>query len=789
MPHDSLVSPESSYAQRRKQLLALIKQLRAIGAQADLDLPRIAVIGNQSAGKSSLVEAISGITVPRDAGTCTRCPMELRLSSSEDPWSCQISIRWEYGPNNERNDEIREVMFGGRITNKDDVELALRRAQAAVLNPEVPSARFINMSAEELWRNFTPDAGSLLFSRNVVCIDLVGPDLTDLSFIDLPGIIQNADPDIVKLVEDLVRSHIKGHCLILVTLPMSDDIENQKAAQIARQEDPSGLRTIGVLTKPDTLPPGSTKMRDLWLDVIKGRRHPLMHGYFCTRQPDDEERVEGITAAEARAAENLFFASTHPWLTSARRDHFGTKNLVANLSKHLTQIIDEVLPKLQGQVGSQLSQCNAQLNTLPPPITTEPSAYILSLVSAFCNEVQAHIQGGPGAAALVQKNRRTYATYKRAIRSTAPPFMPFPSSNVTGAILEADLQWYHDDLDDNDNDGENSGETETNGTSGGEVNMSNYVYLEDIRRHIQRYLPNNIPYPAKVELIRAAQSTWEEKSHHCFDAVHKECLKTMMDLIGGRFSRYENLRTRVRLAVQDLIKERFDGTLLFLRNLLKLETTPFTQNDHYLADKTAASLAQYKEVRAGKASPERVKPMRVFQMTSSGTSNRSPFSFADPPSTATSSSWFSQKPAKSFVNTATGSTAVDYEQKLSDAFSALAALGYHGITAEDLPKLRPPDEYEEELQVMAEVRAYFQVAYKRVIDYVPLSIDHTFLYTFAEALQPYLIERLGIGSQNAAARCQAYISEDPHVIAQREELMGRKKRLESVQTELFNFGL
>lgn len=113
--------------------------------------------------------------------------MELRLSSSNDAWSCQISIRWEYATSGKRNDEIKETLFGGRITEKCDVELALRRAQAAVLNPEVPSTQFLGMSAEELRKNFTPEAGSLLFSRNVVCIDLIGPELTDLSFIDLPG--------------------------------------------------------------------------------------------------------------------------------------------------------------------------------------------------------------------------------------------------------------------------------------------------------------------------------------------------------------------------------------------------------------------------------------------------------------------------------------------------------------------------------------------------------------------------------------------------------------------------
>ncbi len=143
----------------------------------------------------------------------------------------------------------------------------------------------------------------------------------------------------------------------------------------------------------------------------------------------------------------------------------------------------------------------------------------------------------------------------------------------------------------------------------------------------------------------------------------------------------------------------------------------------------------------------------------------------------------------------------------AEALAALAALGYTGLTEEDLGKLNKADEYEEELQLMAEVRAYFQVAYKvglrascpsfmhltatlqRVIDNVPMSIDYYFLYAFAEQLHERLFERLGLGTANAAARCSAYVAEDPSVVAARDELMAKKKRLENVQRALYHFGL
>ncbi len=80
---------------------------------------------------------------------------------------------------------MKEEKFGKTITDKREVEIALRRAQAAILNPEVTSSKFATNSLEELeWRQL-PDR--LLFSKNAVCLDLSGPGLTDIAFIDLPG--------------------------------------------------------------------------------------------------------------------------------------------------------------------------------------------------------------------------------------------------------------------------------------------------------------------------------------------------------------------------------------------------------------------------------------------------------------------------------------------------------------------------------------------------------------------------------------------------------------------------
>ena len=73
-----------------------------------------------------------------------------------------------------------------------------------------------------------------------------------------------------------------------------------------------------------------------------------------------------------------------------------------------------------------------------------------------------------------------------------------------------------------------------------------------------------------------------------------------------------------------------------------------------------------------------------------------------------------------------------------------------------------------------------------MIDTLPLTIDHNFLFASSSSLQGHLIDALALASP---ARCQGYLAEDPHVVAEREELTARKRRLESVRAELLDFGL
>jgi len=150
----------------------------------NISLPKIVLVGNQSSGKSSLIEAISKVKVPRDDGTCTRCPIEVRMyGQGGAEWKCKVSLRRHLANNN-----TFEITEFATTSDQDAVESLLRKAQRAILNPKISSAIFRSGTAAG-----QPLKDELLFSEDTIIVEIVGDDL-DITFIDLPGLISSVLP-------------------------------------------------------------------------------------------------------------------------------------------------------------------------------------------------------------------------------------------------------------------------------------------------------------------------------------------------------------------------------------------------------------------------------------------------------------------------------------------------------------------------------------------------------------------------------------------------------------------
>jgi GTPase SAR1 family protein len=330
-----------------KELVQAVRALRHLGVEdLDLPLPKIVVVGDQSTGKSSLIEGMSEIKVPRSAGTCTRCPLEINLTEDNDPegqWSCNVSLHNKYVYQSSLKERATKARPLGpwadsdgedhpfaRITSKDDVVDALERAQLATLNPS---------SSYEKYKpgNPLPDrTHQVKFSPNIIRLDISGPGLPNLSFFDLPGVINVSEvPNeayFVDLVRNLVKEYIKApDCINLLALTMTHDAANSSAFGLI-QEMKAEPRTVGCLTKPDRM--ARNDALDQWAQILGGKAFQLGFGYHVIKNNQDPN-VDHVTARQEEAA---FFSNQVPWTDelSEFEHRFGTLRLQTALSQRLT---------------------------------------------------------------------------------------------------------------------------------------------------------------------------------------------------------------------------------------------------------------------------------------------------------------------------------------------------------------------------------------------------------------------------------------------------------------------
>ncbi|TID20701.1 dynamin family protein [Venturia nashicola] len=387
--------------QRPKILLSAINELSAYGIDSTIPLPKIVVVGDQSAGKSSLIEAISEIKVPRDAGCCTRCPLQINLKNDESAnarWVCNVVLikKFTYTPDSEpssnslhpwvENSAPSSTPFG-TVHSKDALEATIRRAQVATLNPQNPPHRYMSSDCID-------NSIYVQFSPNIVSLEISAPNVPNLSFYDLPGVIsqsRDGKKDTINLVRELVRHYVgQPNTLVLLAVPFESDIDNSKASGLLSEENAND-RTIGVLTKPDRFQ--SDDRVEGWLEVLRGEAFAKGHGYFVVKQPSQQELKKGVTHTEARAQEADFFAS-EVWTSrfSGFEDRLGTSKLQEVLSEKLASLILETLPTIAERVDDRLREINEELKTLP-----DPPANALHVVNKalgdFVHQLRAKIDG------------------------------------------------------------------------------------------------------------------------------------------------------------------------------------------------------------------------------------------------------------------------------------------------------------------------------------------------------------------------------------------------------------
>ncbi|KAI0302311.1 P-loop containing nucleoside triphosphate hydrolase protein [Multifurca ochricompacta] len=706
------------FVARKRKMLDAVNRLRATGAHLDLDIPVIV---------SSLIEAISGITLPRSSGTCTRCPTECQLLRSFEPWRCIVSLRIATDENGVVLAQPREFEFGDPIFEKPLVTERIRRAQCAILNPSTPTHQFLHAPPDQL------EERQLSFSSNSVCLEISGKDIDDLSFVDLPGLIVGGEPRDAALVQQLAEAYIcKGSCIILLTIACETDYENQSAHRLAAQFDPHGSRTIGVLTKPDRIPLGE---EGNWTRLIQGHSDGKEGRveYFSVKNPDSQDIRNGITYELAREKEFEFFSTRTPWsnLDQLYQRRLGTEKLTRRLGQVLSNLISKRLPELQEELDKLLDQTSHDLSRLPNPPSSEPVGEMLRLIGAFVRSVERLVDGAPDEDGLIQALRGPRVAFKRAIRQTAPDFRPVERPRkINSAMTPPPPKFLSNE------------ETECEHQPS---DASRAIFVEDVMKRadsaVTRELPNNFPFIVKKHYIGAIVKRWDSPSRQLFELTKKELNKRVQAVIEDHLSQYTygHLKQRVMSIVQSHIQKCADAAEQHINFLLEEEQEPFTMNEHYFMEYRSKFLGYYKGIR--------------------------------------------QRAQSNFMDNLE-SNEDGMKNAMNIVISYLAVLGLNPVDPTSLARLLPPDPMEPAIEIMAEVRAYFQVAYKRYVDNVPMGIDRTLLRGVRVGLEEALFNGISISGPGGHERCRMLLSEPEDVVEHRNELQKRRDRLLMAKEEL-----
>lgn len=419
-------NPLKDFGHALKDINDALGELQARGIQHVVNLPELVLVGDQSSGKSSLMSAIAGLSLPRSTGTCTRCPIHIRISKA-DEWSCRVFLDQQYefqppshqitesdvtasnkfppwvrcGPSRSKRVEFKVIQHR---FDSEDVETVLRCAQLAILNPSTPYQAFIpkprtgegsdgsrltqpNMAVRK------EEASEAQFSPNTVALEIKGPDMADLNFYDLPGVFNTArrreDSYLERVVQNLTSEYIaRPNAIILWAVPMNLDTENSLALRLIRRSR-AEHRCVGVITKADLLPAGEDAVRR-WSATIRGEPSRLTGlGFFITsRQGTDlEEQTKREEAFFNRTAEST---GNWPHDFDQFQDNCGVEKLKCFLSLKLGQEFAKVLPEVKHKVNRRLQTIGEQLKLYPDP-PLNPEMVIMRSLSEFSGGVERRV--------------------------------------------------------------------------------------------------------------------------------------------------------------------------------------------------------------------------------------------------------------------------------------------------------------------------------------------------------------------------------------------------------------
>lgn len=356
-------------------LITLVNKLQdvfaTVGVQPNIDLPQIVVVGSQSSGKSSVLENIVGRDfLPRGTGIVTRRPLVLQL------------INRQPAKTNGTEKEVDKT--GDSAANADEWGEFLH----------IPGQKFYDFGKirDEIVKETDAKTGrNAGISPVPINLRIYSPNVLTLTLVDLPGMtrvpVGDQPKDIEKQIKDMILKQIqKPNSIILAVTAANTDLANSDGLKLAREVDPEGQRTIGVLTKIDLMDEGTDVV-----DILAGRIIPLRLGYVpvVNRGQRDIENRKQISAALEH--ERNFFENHRAYRN--KHTYCGTPYLARKLNMILMMHIKQTLPEIKARISSSLAKYSAELAQLGDSMLGNSANIILNIITEFANEYRTVLEG------------------------------------------------------------------------------------------------------------------------------------------------------------------------------------------------------------------------------------------------------------------------------------------------------------------------------------------------------------------------------------------------------------
>ncbi|KAI9740533.1 MAG: Dynamin- GTPase protein [Cirrosporium novae-zelandiae] len=512
-----------------------------------LDLPQIVVVGSQSSGKSSVLENIVGRDfLPRGSGIVTRRPLILQL----------INVPSE------------------REDRPEDDEVHIPHTAASVAGQgewaefhHMPGRKFYDFDEvrQEIENETARIAGNNKgINRQPINLKIYSPHVLNLTLVDLPGLtkvpIGDQPSDIERQTRSLISEYIaKPNSIILAVSPANVDIVNSEALKLARQVDPAGKRTIGVLTKLDLMDHGTNAM-----DILSGRVYPLKLGFIGIVNRSQQDIQTHKPLAEALRAEEEFFRHHPAYRNMANRcgTHFLAKSLNTTLMAHIRDRLPDIKARLNTLMGQTQQELASYGDVAQFSGKEHRGSLILQLMTRYASSFISSIDGTSSEISTKELcgGARIYYIF----------------NSVFGNSLET--------IDPNTN-----------------------LSIMDIRTAIRNSTGPRpslfVPELAFDLLVRPQIKLLEVPSQRCVELVYEELIKIGHTCGSNELARFPRLQAKLIEVVSELLRERLGPCSSYVESLIAIQRAYINTNHPNFLGAAAAmsSVVQDKKEKEQKA--------------------------------------------------------------------------------------------------------------------------------------------------------------------------------------------